>query len=659
MTARHVRIVAILGVLALASPAAAAVRVLMVGIDRYAFSHDHDPKADPKFHDLRAAVNDVALMRATLVTAKRLAIAPMPAAGCSSTDSGSIVLVNGCATRANIADAWKRLARASAPGDTLLFFYAGHGATIIDRSGTQESGSSDTIVPHDARGPQQNPEILDVELKQWIDATTAEPAAVNVVTIFDSCSSGTATRAIGDSGRALPPAPPRRLPVFAPVPQGSRPGARVHLSAAADGQIAVERVQGRVPARNGLFTVALTRAIVAAPDATYADLIARVRAALVKEEQVAGAEGAITGRFLGPRPPPGRAFLGRAAGGKVLLDFGTLSQVTRGSTFAIHASSSAAMVPGARPLATGRVVATASHAATIAPDPGTPFTASGSVFVAEITHDYGDDRIRLRIDGTPAQRAVVDAARARLPVVIDPVNPAFVARWTGDTVRLLDTASPPEEIYRGIDRPPGSVTRDLAGALRRVANFRALVALQAAAGPPLATLRFRIGVCSDARSSAPMLSDGVPTFAATDKVLVKAGNIADRRLFSYLFALNHDYRVVSLNPPGADKPIESAKGLPAVAATGLERCETLAGSDGGPADIVAEAAPGRSTVLAILSEDRLDADALAQDGSEGGERSFGGCPPGALAYLLCKASGGSRSVGAKLWTVATATSVVR
>lgn len=346
---------AALTLLLAAAPARAAVRVLMVGIDHYANSIAHDPAFDPKFHDLTGAVNDLGTLPAVLVAKAHLAIAPVTA-GCQAVTAASIILTDACAPLAAIVGAWNRLATASAAGDTLLFYYSGHGSTVIDASDTQESGSSDTLVPFDARGRGHNPELIDLDIKALIDMATAR--GVNVVTIFDSCNSGTATRAFSnDLARAIPRGVAPRRPLPPPVGPGAHPGYRVHLSAAADGQTAVER------GGHGLFTGALAAAITAAPDATYGDLITRVRATLAAEPQTAGIEGALTARFLGPPPPPGRAFTGRVAGDAVVLDFGTLSLVTTGSRFAVFASSTAAAAAGAVPLTTGTIIAATTHTA--------------------------------------------------------------------------------------------------------------------------------------------------------------------------------------------------------------------------------------------------------------------------------------------------------
>ena len=63
----------------------------------------------------------------------------------------------------------------------------------------EPSGHNDTILPHDARNPQETlpTEILDEEFNVIIENARAAHG-VNVITIFDSCHSATGTRGVGD-----------------------------------------------------------------------------------------------------------------------------------------------------------------------------------------------------------------------------------------------------------------------------------------------------------------------------------------------------------------------------------------------------------------------------------------------------------------------------
>ncbi|MFN5821407.1 MAG: caspase family protein, partial [Novosphingobium sp.] len=177
------------------APAAAKIRAVFIGIDKYAYSRTEVPFAD--FKDLHGAVNDARAIKRTLASVYGLDFDD-DGSGCSSENAQSITLINQCATRKAIFAAWNRQIAASAPGDTLILYFAGHGSRFIDdQEFRQASGYNGTILPYDARNPKPAPgavqaEIRDVEIKEVIDAATAK--GVNVVTIFDSCNSGTITR---------------------------------------------------------------------------------------------------------------------------------------------------------------------------------------------------------------------------------------------------------------------------------------------------------------------------------------------------------------------------------------------------------------------------------------------------------------------------------
>ena len=51
---------------------------------------------------------------------------------CSSANAISITLTDGCATRRAILDALDDRIAASSAGDTLLFYFAGHGGQYVD-----------------------------------------------------------------------------------------------------------------------------------------------------------------------------------------------------------------------------------------------------------------------------------------------------------------------------------------------------------------------------------------------------------------------------------------------------------------------------------------------------------------------------------------------
>ena len=259
------------------APANAAIRAVFVGVDRYAYSQTNVDTAE--FKDLRGAVADTQHIKAAFRSAYGLDL-DVPAAGqCQSANSVSITLTDACATRAAVLKALDDQIKASSRGDTLIFYFAGHGSQVYDdQVFDQASQHNDTIMPTDARKPgaSEPTDILDRELRDVIDRATS--ADVNVVTIFDSCNSGTATRGdIADGeGRS---APPLRVTSVRPATRsrgiGRGGGYRVHFAAAADGEVA--REVGGAGVRSGVFTSALSQTLAAMPNASFADMAAEVR----------------------------------------------------------------------------------------------------------------------------------------------------------------------------------------------------------------------------------------------------------------------------------------------------------------------------------------------------------------------------------------------
>ncbi|MEY2883669.1 MAG: hypothetical protein RL490_1393, partial [Pseudomonadota bacterium] len=348
---RRARLAAALLAALWAGTAGAATRTVFVGINDYANSFGKNPSAAADFRDLKGAVNDVVMIRNTLATRWQLPLPAFdPARGCSAADALSVTLTDRCATRAAIVGALTGQIMAAAEGDTILFFYAGHGAQVEDRTGTQPDGASSTIVPADARGGRVV-DIVDIDLGRLIDAAVAR--GVNIVTIFDSCNAGTGTRDLaGEPARSAPQASPgdnADIQPPPPRPHGNR-AYRVHLAAAADGEVARELTVDNTP--HGVFSLALNEALTALDRPAYADVLEKVRSLYAARrlaqnpdtrlaEQTVGGEGALRALFLGTAPTPQRIVAAAPGTAAQTLDLagGTLVGVTIGSAYRLYAST--------------------------------------------------------------------------------------------------------------------------------------------------------------------------------------------------------------------------------------------------------------------------------------------------------------------------------
>lgn len=142
------------------------------------------------------------------------------------------------ATREGILAAFDRLVHETAPGDVVVFYFAGHGSQRTDREGDEPSGLDSTIMPVDTYGafgtPEQNLDITDDEIFLRLEQLTTKTSAITV--IVDACHSGTITRSAefdvpGFAVRGLP-ADTRLSTTPSPIPPALWP--RLGGRAAAD-----------------------------------------------------------------------------------------------------------------------------------------------------------------------------------------------------------------------------------------------------------------------------------------------------------------------------------------------------------------------------------------------------------------------------------------
>jgi hypothetical protein len=159
-------------------PAVAATYGLAIGINDYI----------GRSNDLAGAVNDAEDIAAAL-----------RAAGAAEV----VLLLDGAATKAAIEAAWLRLVETAAPGDTLVFTYAGHGAQEPEppaRRG-EADGLNETFIlgGYQSIGAAAAERIIDDEIFAWL--RLAEERGLEVIFVADSCHSGTMYRAI--AGPAL------------------------------------------------------------------------------------------------------------------------------------------------------------------------------------------------------------------------------------------------------------------------------------------------------------------------------------------------------------------------------------------------------------------------------------------------------------------------
>jgi hypothetical protein len=153
---------------------------LLVGINDYKYKGDY-------LKALQGAVHDAKNMKRLLV--ERF--------GFPDDDDHIRVLTDKQATRDAILRAIKEHLIAKATRDTIVVFhYSGHGSHVKDMDGDEIDGYDETIVPYDSgRGKDPGRDITDDEINALLGKLTDK--AAHVTFIFDSCHSGTASRAAG------------------------------------------------------------------------------------------------------------------------------------------------------------------------------------------------------------------------------------------------------------------------------------------------------------------------------------------------------------------------------------------------------------------------------------------------------------------------------
>ncbi len=618
-----------MGGLSLVSPGSAAAEArtlaLFAGVADYQFAKGKAPGASVP--ELGGAPQDLRNIQAGLSARVKLA--------------EQRTLLNAQATRAAILTSLSDLISSARPGDTVLFYFSGHGAQMFDTSGRQASGYSSTILPYDARDPSiRDPakagDIVDVELGDLIDTATA--AGVNVVTIFDACNSGTATRSPfrpeGFVRNRFAPAltaaaPVRSVRRSAPSPT-ARAGYRVHLAATPDGEVAQERlVDGHW---RGDFTSALSSALYELPPgATYGDVLGRVRLKLQtsgSRQEVRG-EGELSTAFLGAeRSQTRQTTARRLADGNYEIMAGSLAGIAPGARYAAYGSGGEAAA-GGKPLARGVVVSADPWTSRIDFDAALP-GAPPEVHLRETERSFANRRLKVALRrggaGDPTLDRIlrdltfVTVVEADPDIGIDLTTPGLAKVMTADgepikTLELRNAAS-------------------IEQAMKSLAAYHALLALVGSESGAKLTLRLSATNCEGLDPLSVDFVDGEPSLISgaqgRDRFhLLITNDEESRSLYAYTFILGADYSIALTDPPSGDNP------QPLQAGQCYNRRYRASGS-------------GRDHVLVIAADRPLPAlNLLEQDAVRGGD---------ALQALLGDATRGLRSSGSApvgTWSVST------
>ena len=409
------------------TPPAPRRRALVVGIDTYALEHWPGRAAAPvgrtagAFSDLDGAARDADAMVALLTG--RFGFAP----------ASVVSLRDVQATRGAILEAIERhLVAPARAGDTLVFYYSGHGSEV--KHVGAEGDKDETIVPADTVLGALD--IRDKELARlW---NRALDAGATLTVIMDSCHSGGTSR--GARPKRLPPAVQELEPItLARVPD--RAPLALFLSASTKDQSAEETASRPV---RGAFTQALERAIAGDPAQTVASLFTRVHAELrsgnYSQDPVLSGSRSRSLDLLGSVARPTPAVFGFVSadpgGGGVALEGGGALGLTAGSRLQLWAGGKR---DPTLELEATQVELARSKAKVVAGDPAR--AATGAAFVvSSLALPPSPLRVHVPTDGpTDAElervagevRKLAETQAIRLVADPDAVDPDVVVTFEG------------------------------------------------------------------------------------------------------------------------------------------------------------------------------------------------------------------------------------
>ncbi len=182
------------------------------------------------------------------------------------------------------------------PGDEVVFYFAGHGAQVLDEDGDEPDGLDETLCPWDVLADSPINDIRDDELRTWLAAIPTR----NVSVVVDACHSGTVTRLHSSLrprrlGRSLEAVSGGLAPRGDVAPRAVEPSESfetgvVEFTAAAPWEAALEGPFGTdergEPVAGGIFTAHLVRALWEAPARATYDMVYRRVAAAMRAGQI-------------------------------------------------------------------------------------------------------------------------------------------------------------------------------------------------------------------------------------------------------------------------------------------------------------------------------------------------------------------------------------
>lgn len=284
-------------------PARCELRAVLVGVSDY-LTLDAD---------LKGPGNDVRLM-AEVLTGRGIA-APEMTVLTSDASGLPAGVAHGLPTKAAILTALGDVAARALPGDTVVFYFSGHGGQAPDQSGDEGGGFDEIFLPADAAGwngttgAVENA-ILDDELQAWAQALLTR--GVKLVGLIDACHADTGFRGSpAGVARGLSPqdlAIPETASPASAAPIPPLQGDFVFLYSSQSDQRSFEYPLGDSGLWQGEFTLRLAEVLRSAPDAAWSQVLAATAAAMVQgaAAQSPAGEGPLLAASVFGSPAPKR-----------------------------------------------------------------------------------------------------------------------------------------------------------------------------------------------------------------------------------------------------------------------------------------------------------------------------------------------------------------
>lgn len=541
------------------------IRALMVGVGAY-----QNPDA---WSPLDGPPKDVARLKKTLQ--ERF----------GTPEDRLTVLPQESATRDNIQAALQKLVDEAQPGETVIFYYAGHGfatenrqppaGAVYEKYDPEDDGLDECLVAVDATKPD-SPDFADKVVRDDFFEAVLEKAVKkvrpagdgpgSVIFLFDSCHSGTISRSAKALGkvertnlkhRSAPKPPKQNNPA---ILEASRHGAGskgwVVLSACGPRQTAKED-----PSHGGDFTNALVTALEdprLGPDSTYHDLMRLISATPYFYDQSPVSEGDRDLILFGGTAKPREASISvvQVRGKQVVLDRGQLLGLTPGTKIGLYKVGTKSSKETGN-LLTEAVIQEAGtdlYRATAQVEGGKPEDLRVAVgWVLE--QNFG--KVELPIYFDPEAEALSELTDDPVVKKVSRGSEAAVLAWNeGGKLRL-------ERATGGTIMEPTSepamIRRALRGEARRVYLTR-MVNQPQSLKVEMTPGSFSGSIGSFQPGSAEPDSDGLYTFGAGEEALLKITNESSMPLYISVLNFSADGAVKVFYPYGVEMKKQLAPG---------------------------------------------------------------------------------------------------